>query len=244
MSDTRYKNTEARRIFNGIAQSYEGPARVFTLFQYGLWRRFLVSQLRLPHEALVLDVCTGTGLVAEDIVRSAGCRVVGLDLADRMMEQARRRLQASRLAPRFSLVRGRAESVPFADHSFDTVVFTYLLRYVEDPQATLQELARVLRPGGQMASLEFFVPPRPVPYALWLAHTRLALRLGTKFLSPAWREVGSFIGPSISAFYREHTLEGLSQMWERAGVRNVQTSLRSLGSAVVMWGQKEAYVEE
>jgi ubiquinone/menaquinone biosynthesis C-methylase UbiE len=67
--DTYDKNAQAVRLFDGIARNYEGPAELFSFFQYGRWRRFLVSQLMLPPQATVLDVCTGTGLVARDIAR-------------------------------------------------------------------------------------------------------------------------------------------------------------------------------
>jgi len=136
------------------------------------------------------------------------------------------------------LVKGRAESLPFAESSFDAVVFTYLLRYVEDPVATLGELTRVLKPGGQLASLEFFVPQQPLIYPLWLLHTRLAIPVVSRLLPGGWPEVGSFLGPSISDFYRKHTLQDLCGMWERAGVRKVQTKQLSLGGALVMWGRK------
>jgi demethylmenaquinone methyltransferase/2-methoxy-6-polyprenyl-1,4-benzoquinol methylase len=234
------RNFHARRIFDSIADSYEGPAQAFSFLQYSRWRHFLVSRLQLPSRASVLDVCTGTGLVALEIARTRGSRVVGVDLSDQMIQQARRKLAALGEAPHVGLVKGRAESLPFAEHAFDAVVFTFLLRYVDDPQATLCELARVLRPGGTMASLEFFVPQGSVPYALWLLHTRLVLPLGARVLSPGWREVGSFLGPSISAFYQEHTLEDLGQMWERSGLSKVQTKVLSFGGAVVTWGWKEA----
>ena len=239
MVDSRFKNAHARQLFDGIARGYEGPARVFSLLGYGRWRRFLVSRLSLSAQALVLDMCTGTGLVAMDMTRRTGCRVVGVDLADGMIAQAQRNLRASGLASKVPLARGRAESLPFPDGCFDAVVFTYLLRYVDDPESTIRELARVLRPGGQMASLEFFVPQSPIVRALWLLHTRMVIPMGTRFLSPGWREVGSFLGPSISAFYRRHTLEDLSRMWTQAGVGDVQTKQLSLGGALVMWGRKE-----
>ena len=243
MIDSHHKNLEARRLFDGIAGRYEEPARAFSLFQYDRWRRFLVSRLELDADASVLDVCTGTGVVAIDIARRTGCQVIGLDLSDRMIEQAHRNLTRPDLASLVSLVKGRAETMPFSDRSFDAVVFTFLLRYVEDTSETLQELVRVLRPGGQMASLEFFVPRNTLIHGLWLLHTRLVIPAGTRFISPGWRAVGSFLGPNISAFYRKHTLENLIQMWTDAGMSNVQTRVLSLGGAVVMWGRKEDRVE-
>ena len=166
--------------------------------------------------------------------------MVGVDLSDQMIQQAQRKLADLGETPNVGLVKGRAESLPFADHTFDAVVFTFLLRYVDDPQATLCEMARVLRPGGVMASLEFFVPQGSVPHALWLLHTRLVLPWGARVLSPGWREVGSFLGPSISTFYQEYSLEALGRMWERSGISKAQTKQLSLGGAVVTWGWKEA----
>ena len=235
-----HRNRFALRLFDGVAESYEWPARAYSLFQYDLWHRHLVSRLTLTPEARVLDVCTGTALVATRIARRAGCDVVGLDLSGPMLSRARRRLDAEGVASSVGLVRGRAECLPFADDSFDAVVFTFLLRYVDDVQGTLFELSRVLRPGGQLASLEFYVPESPPVRALWLLHTRIVMPATTRLLSEGWREVGSFLGPSISSFYREHTLDDLTRMWGQAGVGDVQTNALSLGGAVVMWGRKEA----
>jgi demethylmenaquinone methyltransferase/2-methoxy-6-polyprenyl-1,4-benzoquinol methylase len=232
-------NLHARRLFDGIARSYEGPAELFSFFQYGRWRRFLVSQLRLPAHASVLDVCTGTGLVARDIARRSASRVLGIDLASGMIDEAQRKLEVGALPRSISLVKARAESLPFLDSSFDAVVFTFLLRYVLDAEATLNQLARVLRPGGQMLSLDFFVPQNWLMYPFWHLHTHFLLRLGTRLLSPQWQQVGSFLGPSISAFYRAHSLRSLEEMWARVGIGNVQTKPLSFGGALAMWGRKQ-----
>ena len=164
MTDLHDKNRLALRIFDGIAGSYEWPANVFSLFQYARWRRSLVSELRPAPGDLVLDVCTGTALVATQIAGDVECRVVGLDLSRRMLSEGRGRVLDAGLGASVRLVRGRAEDLPFPDGSFDAVVFTFLLRYVEDPQATLCEngqgpaarrtagLARVLRPTKPAAA--------------------------------------------------------------------------------------------
>jgi len=109
---------------------------------------------------------------------------------------------------------------------------------VDEPKAILTELTRVLKPGGQMASLEFCVPEGPILYPLWLLHTRLILPLGTRFISRGWREVGSFLGPSISGFFQRQSLEDIARMWAGAGLIGVHTKILSHGGAFVMWGQK------
>ena len=239
MFDLYRDNVRARRLFDRVAANYEGPARAFSLFQYGRWRRAVVSRLNLTEGSSVLDVSTGSGLVAMDIARARRCSVVGVDLSDGMLREGRRNLVAAKVDHAVSLVQGRAERLPFSDGQFDSVVFTFLLRYVQNRQATLDEMARVLRPGGQMVSLEFYVPSLPVLYPLWLLHTRVAMPLGTRLISPGWSDVGSFLGRSISAFYREYSLEDLARMWARAGIGGVRTDVLSLGGAVVTWGAKE-----
>ena len=237
-AEGRARNKHAQRMFDGIAPSYEWPAELFSFLQYGRWRRFLVSQLEVAPATNVLDVCTGTGLVAIDIADGLGCRVVGLDLSRGMIEQARRNVASKGADSSVPLVQGCAERLPFADGSFDAVVFTFLLRYVESPESTLGELARVLRPGGQMASLEFFVPPNPMMRALWLVHTRLAMPVVSRLMPGGWNEVGAFLGPSISDFCRRYSRRDLSGIWAHAGIDEVQTRLLSFGGAVVTWGRK------
>lgn len=238
VANSPQRNIFARHLFNGIARDYEGPAQILSLFQYYRWHRSLISCLDLTPETSVLEVGIGTGLIASHLARKTGCTVVGLDLSDQMLAQALRNLTARRLGAAVQLVQGQAESLPFGDEVFDAVVFTFLLRYVEDPQATLQELARVAKRGGQVAYLEFFVPRGPVWYPLWLAYTRLGLPLVARFFSPAWGETGSFLGPSISGFYRRYTLEGLKHMWNLAGIGHIETRILSLGGAMVMKGER------
>src|SRR5438045_7673041 len=112
-----------------------------------------------------------------------------------MLAEARRRLP-----PDVGLADASAERLPFPDASFDALTFTYLLRYVDDPAATLRELARVVRPGGTIAGLEFAVPHgawRP----LWEAYVRAGLPAAGFAIGNGWREVGSFLGGSIRGFY-------------------------------------------
>jgi len=144
------RSRHARRLFAGIALSYEWVATVLSLGQDPRWREALAAAVCAKNEDRVLDVATGTGMVARALVRRYGCRVIGLDQSADML--------AAGSADGRPLVRAQGERLPFADESFDHVTFTYLLRNVDDPAATIRELARVLRPGGRVATLEFGVP--------------------------------------------------------------------------------------
>ncbi len=187
----------------------------------------------------VLDVATGTGLVASALVRRYGVEVVGLDQSPQMLARARARLERSpALAQRITLTLGQAERLPFDDGEFDHLTFTYLLRYVEDPAATVAELARVVAPGGRIASLEFGEPGREPWRACWSVYTRVGLPALGRLVSPQWADVGRFLAKSIPDFYARHPLASLPGMWEAAGIGAVQTRAMSFGAGVVMWGER------
>ena len=188
----------------------------------------------------VLDVATGTGMVASELVRRYGVDVVALDQSPHMLAAARARLDATqRLADHVTLVEAQAEQLPFADGEFDHLTFTYLLRYVEDPAATLRELARVVAPGGRVASLEFGEPGREPWHALWSAYTRFGLPALGRLISTEWAEVGRFLARSIPDFYARHPLAALVADWEAAGILDVQVRVMSFGAGVVMWGSRD-----
>jgi demethylmenaquinone methyltransferase / 2-methoxy-6-polyprenyl-1,4-benzoquinol methylase len=188
----------------------------------------------------VLDVATGTGAVAAELAGRYGCRVTGLDQTEAMLAAARGRLAERGLAGRVELVRGEAEALPFADASFDGLTVTYLLRYVADPGAALAELARVVRPGGRVASLEFGVPPWPPARAAWRLYTGALLPAGGLLVGgrPWWR-AGRFLHRSIPDLYRRHPLPALLDLYRAAGLADLRVRRLSLGGAVVVWGVRQ-----
>lgn len=203
------------------------------------WRRAMVEAVSPAPGQRVLDVATGTGLVAAELVRSSGgCDVVALDQSEEMLAGARDRLASDpELARRITLVRGEAERLPFADNEFDALTFTYLLRYVDDRAATMRELVRVVKPQGKVGMVEFGVPERESLRVAWRAYTRAGLPLIGRLVSPAWTDVGRFLGPNIEQFHAgEPDLEAL---WRAAGLRDVGLRRMSFGAGLVMWGAKD-----
>ena len=222
----------ARSLFAPLGPTYDRYATLLSLGQDPRWRRFLVSRIEAEPGDRVLDVATGTGAVARELIRRHGCTVVGVDQSPEMLAEARRRLGSG-----VELVEGKAEELPFPDASFDALTFTYLLRYVEDPRATLRELARVVRPGGTIASLEFGIP-RGAWRALWELYVRVGLPVAGRVISPGWHEVGRFLGPSIRGFYERYPLARVLELWREAGIEDVQARRLSLGGGVVIWGRR------
>ena len=222
----------ARSLFAPLGPTYDRYAALLSFGQDPRWRRFLVSRIVAGPGDRVLDVATGTGAVARELIRRHGCTVVGLDQSPEMLAEARRRLGDD-----VELVEGRAEELPFADAFFDALTFTYLLRYVDDPATTLSELARVVRPGGTIASLEFGVP-RGVWRPAWELYVRAGLPTAGRVLSPGWHEVGRFLGPSIRDFYARFPLPRVLELWRDAGIADVRAQRLSLGGGVVIWGRR------
>ena len=220
---------DARELFAPIGPSYDRVGAALSLGQDPLWRRFLVS--RLPRGGRVLDVATGTGLVAAELIRR-GFEVTGVDQSAEMLDVARRRF-----GDKVELVEASADSLPFANNTFDHLTFTYLLRYVADPGATLAELARVVQAGGTVASLEFGVPgglARP----LWGLYVGGALPLAGRVLRQGWREVGDFLGGSIRSYWAEYPIERQLELWRAAGFQGLEVRQLSLGGGVVIWGTR------
>jgi demethylmenaquinone methyltransferase / 2-methoxy-6-polyprenyl-1,4-benzoquinol methylase len=230
------RKDHALTLFSGLGREYDVMGALLSFGQDPRWRRELVAHTAAGPDEAVLDVATGTGLVARELVRRRGCRVVGLDQSEQMLAAARARLARDRrLASRIELVRGEAERLPFADGEFAALTFTYLLRYVDDPAATLRELARVVRPGGTVAALEFGLPDWPLR-APWALYARAGLPLLGRLVSREWNAVGRFLGPSIAGFYAEHPLSSLPSLWRDAGIGDVGMRRMSFGAGVVMWG--------
>jgi demethylmenaquinone methyltransferase/2-methoxy-6-polyprenyl-1,4-benzoquinol methylase len=222
----------ARTLFAPLGPTYDRYAALLSFGQDPRWRRFLVSRVDVGPRETVLDVATGTGAVTRELVAQKGCTVVGLDQSPEMLAEARRRAPAG-----VTLMEGRAEKLPFPDGAFDALTFTYLLRYVDDPAATLNELVRVVRPGGTIAGLEFALP-RGVWRPLWELYVRVGLPAAGRLLSSGWAEVGDFLGPSIRSFYERYPEERLHELWWDAGVRDVRSRRLSLGGGIVTWGHR------
>jgi demethylmenaquinone methyltransferase / 2-methoxy-6-polyprenyl-1,4-benzoquinol methylase len=241
---------QALELFRGLPRRYDLLSGALSFGQDPRWRRALVSAVAPAPGERVLDVATGTGMVAAELLARCDCSVVGVDQSAEMLSAARTRFdeeassgasgataRAERRA-RVELIEGQAEALPFADGSFDALTFTYLLRYVDDPRATMRELARVVRTGGRVGSLEFGVPPRLDARAAWRFYTAIGLPALGRLASREWGEVGRFLGPSIRAFYARHPIERIVDYWREAGLEDVTVRRMSLGGGIIMSARK------
>ena len=201
----------------------------------------MIDHVAITHPGTVLDVATGPAGVALELADRTEARITGIDLSEEMLGRGRRNVAAAGRDSRIGLVVGQGERLPFPAATFDALTFTYLLRYVADPAATINELARVVRPGGAMASLEFAVPPTRFWRGWWWLYTRAVLPLaGAALGGRAWFDVGRFLGPNISEHYRRFPVAATVAAWEAAGLTDVSVRRMSLGGGLVMWGRRAA----
>jgi demethylmenaquinone methyltransferase/2-methoxy-6-polyprenyl-1,4-benzoquinol methylase len=228
------RTRHARTLFARLPATYEAVGATLSFGQDPRWRRFLVSRVP-PSAKAVLDVAAGTGLVTRALAAAAPRRVTALDQSEPMLRAAAGRGDGTGS----SFVLGQAERLPFDDGAFDALTVTYLLRYVEDPEAVVAELVRVVRPGGTVASLEFAVPSGIARPAWWL-YTRVGLPAAGRVVSREWYEVGRFLGPSIDGFWRRYPLATQLGWWRAAGVGAVRWRRMSLGGGIVVWGVRDA----
>jgi demethylmenaquinone methyltransferase/2-methoxy-6-polyprenyl-1,4-benzoquinol methylase len=233
------RNRFAQELFTPLPSRYDRLAEVLSMGQNRRWRRAMIDRIAAGSPTTVLDVASGTAGVALELARRTPAAVIGVDLTMAMLAQGRRNIDAVGLSERIRLVAARGEQLPFPDHTFDALSFTYLLRYVEDPQETLRELARVVKPGGTVASLEFFLPPNRLWRVLWWLYTRLVLPVaGLLTGGREWYRVGRFLGPNISGHYRTYPLSWTEDAWRTAGFVEVGVRVMSLGGGLVMWGRR------
>ncbi|NNN00386.1 MAG: class I SAM-dependent methyltransferase [Acidimicrobiaceae bacterium] len=239
---SRYRvrsNELAQRLFAPLPARYDRLGALLSLGQDRRWRKAMIDEVVPSKPSLVLDLACGPGGVTRALAERTSARIVGLDLSEEMLRLGQLNVARHGLDGRIALVLARGEQLPFGDATFDAVTFTYLLRYVDDPAATLREIARVVKPGGSISSLEFSVPPKILARTAWWVYTRAVLPVaGLLTGGRPWWDVGRFLGPSITQHYRKYPLPWTLQAWQRAGIDDVKIRSMSLGGGVVISGSR------
>jgi demethylmenaquinone methyltransferase/2-methoxy-6-polyprenyl-1,4-benzoquinol methylase len=158
----RLPSEGVRRMFDRIAPFYDAMNRVMTVGLDGRWRKATIRETVRPGDR-VLDACCGTGDLAVAARREGAAEIVGVDFSERMLERARRK------DPELEWVQADVLALPFEDASFDVAVVGFGVRNVEDLEAGIRELRRVLRPCGRLGILEITTPRGPLKlfYRLW-----------------------------------------------------------------------------
>ncbi|MFN4253843.1 MAG: bifunctional demethylmenaquinone methyltransferase/2-methoxy-6-polyprenyl-1,4-benzoquinol methylase UbiE [Saprospiraceae bacterium] len=220
------KKAQVERMFDNIAPKYDLLNRVLSLGIDVSWRKRAISYLKKEHPKTILDVATGTADVAILTAKTLRPeRIVGIDIANQMLEIGRDKIAASQLADVISLETGDSENLRFADGSFDAVTVAFGVRNFENLEKGLAEMCRVLRPGGRVVILEFS-RPHVFPFKqLYNAYFRYVLPLIGRLTSRDTRAY-SYLFESVQTFP-----EG-NQMCEiliKTGYQNPQFERLTLG---------------
>lgn len=227
------KAARVSSMFTAIAGRYDLLNRVLSLGMDMAWRRFAVSMCTNDNSSLVLDVATGTGDMAL-LLAERNCTVVGLDFCPDMLDKARIKAARAEHGERIRLVKGDALRLPFPDSAFDCAAIGFALRNVTDIAGVFLEIARVLRPGGSVVSLELTRPRPPVLKMLHSIYMRHLLRYVGGLISGN-RSAYSYLPESIV----EHiTPEEVRKIMQDVGFRDVEFHRLSLGTATVHAGEK------
>jgi len=219
-------------MFDAIAGSYDLMNRVMTLGQDQRWRRFVVQRAQDPGTGWALDLATGTGDIAALMCETyPQCRVIGADFSQNMLKEAGHRFSARNICWQAC----DANHLPYADNSFESVSFGYLLRNVDDALAVLKEVRRVLKPGGRVVCLDTTPPRKNLLYPF----VRFYFRFGIPFL-------GRFVARDEAAYayltgstMNFYSAEALAAVFAEAGFEDVSYQRLMFGTIGIHWGRKK-----
>ena len=184
-------------MFDAIAPRYDFLNHALSLGIDRRWRRRAIRSLGLTGRETLLDVCTGTADVA--LQADGAARVLGVDFAGAMLRIGLQKVRAAGQSRRVALVRGDATALPAPDGSVDAATIAFGIRNVERPDRACAELARVMRPGGRLAILEFGVPRIPGVRTLYLAYFKYLLPFVGRLVS-GHGAAYSYLPASVGAF--------------------------------------------
>jgi len=231
-----HSRKEVWKMFDRIAHRYDLLNRLLSFGQDVIWRKRVAKHLPDRRELHVLDVATGTGdllitLFEQNPNVQSG---VGIDMAEKMLEFGRPKLEKRGVVDRFSLQTGNAMDIPFAENVFDAATISFGIRNVANVLGGLQEMRRVLKNNGRAIVLEFSLPKNKLMRHLYLFYFRHILpRLG-----------GLISGDSFAYRYLNETVEtfpygeAFCDLMRRAGFQNVQMTPLTFGIATIYQGDK------
>lgn len=225
-----------RDMFDRIAPHYDFLNRLLSMRRDLFWRRVLVRQLKLPPNALVLDMACGTGDVALEIARQTGTiTVIGADFAPNMLRLARSKIERDRTSTTVVLTAADALRLPFGPERFNVITMAFGIRNIQDKAGVLQHFYHHLKPGGQLAILELATPDRGLLRRLYLNYFNHLLPLLGKLFSKHTYAY-TYLPDSVAKF---PSAAKFSKLMRTAGFKNIRYRKMTMGIAVVFIGEKD-----
>ena len=193
------KKEQVADMFNNIAGKYDFLNHFLSLGIDKGWRKKAVQEVAAIHPQKILDVATGTGDLAIAAAKTGASTIIGVDIAEQMLEVGRQKIKAQKLEHLISLQLGDSEALPFESNSFDAITCAYGVRNFEHLEAGLQEMNRVLKPGGKVVILEFSKPRRFPVKQLYHFYFRFILPVLGKIVSKHSKAY-TYLPASVMAF--------------------------------------------
>jgi len=230
------KARHVRSLFSKVPLEYDILLSLLSFAQDRRWRAYVVKQANPLQHDRILDVATGTGLLAADFARVvSGGSVVGVDLTLSMLKTARWRLRSKGLGDKVDWVLARAESLPFRDDCFGSASISLALRNVSDAQLTFREMSRTTDSGGLVISLDFARPSNRL-FAIFYYDYLLGLfPLFGRMVSEAWGRTLSYLGRSI---LRARTGEQIANLLTEEGLVDTLSIPLTAGIVCAVYGRK------
>ncbi len=227
-----------RSLFSKVPLEYDILLGLLTFAQDRRWRAYVVSLARSPDNERVLDVATGTGLLAADFARAISDRghVVGVDLTLSMLKTARTRLESKGLGDKADWVLARAENLPFRGECFGSASISLALRNVSDAQETFHEMSRTTGHGGVVISLDFARPTNHLFQVFYYDYLLGLFPFFGRMVSDAWGRTLSYLGRSI---LRARTGEQIASLMTREGLANAHSVPLTAGVVCAVYGTKD-----
>ena len=230
------KERFVRDLFNSIARRYDLMNSLMTVGRDKAWRKLTVVRSGIKEGGYALDVCCGTGMLSMELVKTIGAagKVVGLDFSENMLSVARENVKEFPLRDSIRFVQGNAMELPFEDNSFDCATVGWGLRNVPDTSMAVSEMARVVKPGGKVVSLDMAQPTVPVfKQGYWLFFEKVVPAMGKLWAGN--KGAYGYLHDSARAFPPQWEL---AEIFKRAGL--VQTGYSNLmgGAVAIVEGTK------
>ena len=226
------QHTQMAAMFDSLAPVYDDVNRYASFGLDACWRKRLIK--KLPKTGAVLDIACGTGALSWAIWKRTSLSVTGLDLSLGMLREAQKRRPAQPSKPLPEFIKGMAEALPFEDARFEAVSIAFGIRNVAQRQAALQEMLRVLKPGGRLLVLEFATPRNRLWRWLFRAYFSCMLPLLGRWASGN-KDAYRYLTQSVLHFPQ---YEEFCQELHDAGFINPKYKPYTGGVAVCYEGQK------
>lgn len=225
------KGPAVQKMFDGIAADYDLMNRVMTMGQDQRWRRFVAAKAGDPQSGWVLDLATGTGDIASLMEKEyPQAHHIGADFSINMLLEAKKRFSSQKINWQAS----DANCLPYKDNSFESVTFGYLLRNVDDSLKVLQEIHRVLKPGGRIVCLDTSPPAKNILYPFIRLYFRFGIPLLGRMIASD-EAAYSYLTGSTMDF---HEAQELADIFTAAGFAAVDYKKFMMGTIGIHWGMK------